>query len=120
MPLVIEAKISPNDVDDLAVGDETRVRFASLHDRTIPDLKGRLTMLSADSFEDERTGESFFRAEIKVPNDQLELLRDRHGRELRLRAGMPTEVLIPVRARTALQYAFEPLSGAFWRSFHEQ
>lgn len=120
MPLVIEAKVSPGDVDDLAVGDETRVRFASLHDRTIPDLQGRLTMLSADSFDDERTGEAFFRAEIRVPDNQLELLRDRHGRELRLRAGMPVEVLIPVRPRTALQYAFEPLRGAFWRSFHEQ
>jgi hypothetical protein len=32
---------------------------------------------------------------------------------------MPVTVQIPVRKRTALQYAFEPLSGAFRRAFRE-
>jgi len=33
---------------------------------------------------------------------------------------MPVEILIPLRKRSALQYAFEPLAGAFWKSFREQ
>lgn len=120
MPLVIEAKINPADADDLSVGQLTRVRFSSLHERTLPDLEGSLTLLSADSFEDERTGLSFFRAEVRVPREQLDLIQQRRGDDFALRAGMPVEVLFPLRKRTALQYAFEPLSGAFWRAFREQ
>ena len=35
------------------------------------------------------------------------------------RAGMPVQVLVPLRARTALSYALEPLVGSFWGSFRE-
>lgn len=36
-----------------------------------------------------------------------------------LLAGMPVQVLIPLRRRTALDYALEPLVGSFWSSFRE-
>jgi HlyD family secretion protein len=32
---------------------------------------------------------------------------------------MPVQVLIPLRKRTALDYALEPLVGSFWSSFRE-
>jgi HlyD family secretion protein len=119
-PLLIEARVSPNDADDLAVGQMTYVRFDSLHERSLPNLEGRLTRLSADSFVDERTGESFFTAEVTIPLDQLQLIKDRRGQDFALRAGMPVQVLVPLRKRTALQYAFEPLTQGMWKSFREQ
>jgi HlyD family secretion protein len=119
-PLLIEARVSPNDADDLSVGQLTHVRFDSLHERSLPALAGRLTRLSADSFTDERTGESFFTAEVTIPLDQLQLIKDRRGEDFALRAGMPVQVLVPLRKRTALQYAFEPLTQGMWRSFREQ
>jgi HlyD family secretion protein len=118
--LLIEARVSPADADDLRAGQIANVRFASLQERSLPDLKGRLTRLSADSFIDERTGESYFTAEVVVPEDQLKLIDALRGTNFELRAGMPVEVLIPLRERTALEYAFEPLTGALWRSFREQ
>jgi HlyD family secretion protein len=33
---------------------------------------------------------------------------------------MPVQVLVPLRKRTALSYALEPLVGSFWGSFREQ
>ena len=33
--------------------------------------------------------------------------------------GLPVEVVIPLRKRTALQYLLEPLSQSVWRSFRE-
>jgi HlyD family type I secretion membrane fusion protein len=119
-PLVIEARIEPADADDLAAGQRALVRFASLHDRTLPALEGTLSRLSADSFIDGRSGQSFFTAEIMVAHDQLKLVHDRRSQEFALRAGTPVEVLIPLRKRTALQYAFEPLQGTFWKAFREQ
>jgi HlyD family type I secretion membrane fusion protein len=119
-PLLIEARISPDDADDVQTGQTALVRFESLHDRRLPNLEGIVTRISADRFVDERNGQSYFTAEVKVPFDQLKSVQKGTGRKSILRAGMPVEILIPLRKRSALQYAFEPLAGAFWKSFREQ
>ena len=54
-----------------------------------------------------------------VPRSQLALIRDVRGKDFSLRAGMPVQILIPLRKRTALDYALEPLIGSFWASFRE-
>ncbi|MCU6454125.1 HlyD family type I secretion periplasmic adaptor subunit [Sphingomonas sp. A2-49] len=118
-PLRIQARIAPDDADDLAIGQRTLVRFSGLHERTLPSLSGRLTRLSADSFADEKTGQSYFTADVAVPRDQLRLIRGVRGQAFSLRAGMPVQVLIPLKRRTALDYALEPLVGSFWSSFRE-
>lgn len=118
-PLVVQAQISPEDADDLSVGQRALVKFSGLHERTLPDLEGKLTRLSADSFTDEKTGRTYFTAEIIVPHDQIRLIQQVRGRDFELRAGMPAQILVPLRKRTALDYALEPLIGSFWASFRE-
>ena len=118
--LVIEARLNPQDADDLQVGKEVEVKFPSLHDRSLPVLKGSLTKLSADSFADEKTGQRYFTAEATVPEATLERLKLAENGQFRLRPGLPAQVLIPLRKRTALQYLTEPLTEAIWRSFHEK
>ena len=118
-PLRIQARIAPDDADDLNVGQRTLVKFSGLHERSLPNLEGRLTRLSADSFTDEKSGQSYFTGEVTVPRDQLRLIQDVRGHDFALRAGMPVQILIPLRKRTALDYALEPLIGGFWTSFGE-
>jgi HlyD family type I secretion membrane fusion protein len=118
-PLLIQARIAPDDADDLLVGQRTLVKFVGLHERSLPELEGKLTRLSADSFADERTGQSYFTAEVTVPLDQLRLIGDVRGKDFALRAGLPVQLLVPLRKRTALDYLLEPLVGAFWASFRE-
>jgi HlyD family secretion protein len=118
-PLTIEARISPADGDDVQAGQQAFVRFETLHERTLPALKGEVTRMSADAFTDENTGESYFMAEVNVPLSELKKIEDIRGIDA-LRAGLPVAVQVPLRKRTALQYAFEPLTGAIRRSFHEQ
>jgi len=117
--LVIQARIAPDDADDLHVGQRALVKFSGLHERTLPNLEGRLTRLSADSFTDEKSGQSYFTGEVIVPHDQIKLIQDVRGKDFALRPGMPVQILIPLRKRTALDYAFEPLLGSFWASFRE-
>lgn len=117
--LVIQAMVAPNDADDLKVGQETQIRFTSLHERDLPILKGRLTELSADSFVDEKSGQRFFRAEVSVPPAEMERIRKVRGARSGLQAGLPVEVLVPLRKRTALDYLMEPLVQTFWRSGRE-
>ncbi|MGK6319451.1 HlyD family type I secretion periplasmic adaptor subunit [Sphingomonas sp. DT-204] len=118
-PLVIQARIAPDDADDLSVGQLARVKFSGLHERSLPNLEGHLTRLSADSFTDEKSGQSYFTGEIVVPYDQLQLIHRVRGHDFALRAGMPVQILIPLRKRTALDYMLEPLVSSFWSSFRE-
>ena len=117
--LVIQAQVAPNDADDVYVGQEAQVRFVSVHDRSLPLLTGKVRTISADSFTDEKTGRSFFRAEIEVTPEQLRRVGGTLGHG-QLRPGLPVEVLLNVRKRTALQYVLEPLTRNLWGSLREQ
>ena len=114
--LVVAARIAPDDVDDIAVGQKAEVRFNGMHDRGLPLLSSVMTRLSADVLTDEKSGESFYTAEFQVPESELAKIRSVRGPQFQLRAGGPVQVTIPIRKRTALQYAFEPLLGAMRRS----
>jgi HlyD family secretion protein len=117
-PLTIEAKLSATDGDDVHLGQDAFVRFDSLHERSLPPLKGKVSRVSADAFTDEKTGVSFYTAEISVPTSELDKIEEIRGRNV-LRAGLPVTIEVPLRKRTALQYAIEPISSALERSFHE-
>jgi HlyD family secretion protein len=117
--LVVEARVSIDDADDLRVGQQAQVRFLGLHERNMPIIFGQLTRLSADSLFDEKSGLSFYTAEVRVPADQMANVRGVRGKDFELRAGAPVAVLIPLKKRTALQYAFEPLAETMWKSFRE-
>lgn len=117
--LVVQAQVDPRGADDVFQGQEAQVRFSSVDDRTLPLLTGTVRTISADSFTDEKTGQSFFRAEIEVPARELQRVRGALGQG-QLRPGLPVEVVMAVRKRTALQYILEPLSAHFWRALREQ
>ncbi|MEA1072606.1 HlyD family type I secretion periplasmic adaptor subunit [Sphingomonas sp. LY160] len=119
-PLVVQAQISPDNADDLRPGQEAEVRFPGIKDRSIPPLKGEVTRVSADSFTDEASGMKYFTGEVVVPRDQLALLKDADGRPFKLTAGMPVEVLVRLRKRTALDYFLEPLTSQFWGAMREE
>lgn len=117
--LVIEARVAPDDIDDLKVGQKAQIRFNGLHERDLPIMDGQITRLSADSFQDEKAGLSFYTAEVTVPSKEIETIKGVRGKDFNLKAGMPVQVLVPLRGRTALQYAFEPLTQSLWLSFRE-
>lgn len=114
---VIVASVSPSDVDDLEVGQSTEVTFPGLQNRSAPMLKGRVTLISADSFINETTGQAFFRIEVVVPPAELAKLGPAASQ---IRPGTPVEVVVLLRKRTALEYLIEPLARSLWRSGSEQ
>ena len=116
--LVIQAQLNASDADDAYQGQKAQVRFASVHNRSLPLFTGTVRTVSADSFTDEKTGRSYFRVEIVVPETELNRVRSVLGNG-ELRPGLPVEAVLKVRSRTALQYLLEPLTGALWRSGHE-
>lgn len=116
--LIVEAKALPTDADDLHPGMKTQVRFSGLQERNLPILEGRIAKVSADSFEDERTGHHFFKIEVAVPRSEIAKIRQIRG-DSGIRAGLPAEIMVPLRPRTALGYMVEPLTQMLWRAGHE-
>ena len=112
--LVIEAKAAPTDADDLAIGMVTQIRFPALQEKDLPIIEGQISKVSADSFEDPRSGAHYFEIEVMVPPESLEKLKEFRA-DGGIRAGLPAQVIVPMRKRTALGYLLEPLSSTFWK-----
>lgn len=117
--LVIQSQLKASDADDAYPGQEAQIRFMSVHSRTMPLITGKVRTVSADSITEEKTGRTYFRAEIVVPQSEMNKVRSSFGNG-ELRPGLPVDAVLKVRKRTALQYLVEPLSGALWRSGHER
>ena len=111
--LIVEARVSPNDIDRVALDQEATIRFSAFG-RSVPTTFGRVAHLSADIFVDEATGAPYYQARIEVTEQGME---DLEG--LQLIPGMPAEVFISTGSRTLLAYLFKPLSNIFARSFIE-
>lgn len=113
--LIIEARVKPTDIDIIAAGQQATVTFSALSQSGIPQIKGDVLTVSADTLSDERTGETYFLAQIEVPPETLEEV----GISGKLSPGMPADVMIATNSRTLLQYISQPLTGTFRKAFRE-
>ena len=117
--LIVEVRVRPMDADNVEPGQRTIVRFSAFEGRQMPFANGAVERISADRFEDERTGEPYFVADVRVSPEEMDRLGAAAGAAIPLSPGLPVEVVIPLRQRTALQYATEPLTQSIWRSFRQ-
>jgi len=118
--LIVEAKVRPQDADDLHTGLNGEVMITAFTGRNLPRLHGDVRRVSADRFIDERTGEGYFLVQMGVTRAELARLNPNAQTGAReLRPGLPAQVVIPTRKRTALQYFLEPLNQSIWGSFRE-
>lgn len=112
--LVVEAHVLPVDIDRVQAGLDATIRFSSFKRTRVPDVKGKVTSVSADRLVDDKTGQSYFLARIEIDSAERERLRG-----VELKPGMPAEALINTGSRTLLGYLWEPLGDAIARSFRE-
>ena len=112
--LEVEAKIQPQDVDQVRVGQPAVLRFSAFNQRTTPELNGEVSRLSADVSEDQKTGARYYTVRIAVPANEIARFDG-----LRLVPGMPVESFIQTSARTVLSYLVKPLKDQVTRAFRE-
>jgi HlyD family secretion protein len=118
--LVVDARIAASQIEGVHVGQKGQVRFMSLSARGAPILNGVVTKVSADSFADEKTGISFYTAEVTAPKSELDRVTKLSGADSAIRPGVPVQVTIPLQKRTAFEYLFSPLTQALWTSFRQR
>ncbi len=104
--LVVDAEVSPDDIDKVYPGLEADVRFTALNFRTTPVVRGQVVTVSADRLET-ADGQPYFLARIEVPEEQRLLLDEQP-----ILPGMSADVFIITGERTALNYVMRPLTDA--------
>ena len=113
--LVAEAQIEVQNIDSIYPGQPARLRFSAFSMRTTPDVAGTVLKVSPDAFEDERTGRSYYLAELGIDEGEIEKLG-----EVELVAGMPVEAYITTGDRTPFSYFTKPLTDYFSKALREE
>jgi HlyD family secretion protein len=113
--LSVDAKVSPQDIDQLYVGQAASLRFSAFNQRTTPEIQGAVSRISADVTSDQRTGQNFYTARISITPDELARLGN-----VKLLPGMPAEIFAKTYDRSVLSYFTKPLSDQIVRAFRER
>jgi HlyD family secretion protein len=112
--LVVEAHISPRDIDEVREGQGAWLNFSALDARQTPPVPGRVTYVSADRFENERTGEAYYLARLVMSEEQPAGFDP-----ARIGPGQDVEVFITTGERTFFAYIAAPLTRTISRAFRE-
>lgn len=114
--LVINARVSPLDIDNVAPGLSTEVRFTAFKTRLTPIMLGSVESVSSDVITpDNPNMPPYYLARIAV--DETEIPEEIRGR---LTPGMPADVIITTGERTVAHYIVSPLMDAVRKSLIEE
>lgn len=117
--LVVDAKVAPQDIDQVTLGEKAVVRIMAGDQRTMPDVNGTLIRVSADVAVEPQSastpGRPYYLVRVSLPQDEIRKLEG-----LNLVPGMQAEVFIQTYARTPLQYLLKPLREQMARTFRER
>ena len=113
--LTVEAKVSPQEIDQLQVGQKALLRFTTFNQRTTPEIYGTITRISADISTDQRTGLSYYTVRMGLPPEEVARLG-----EVKLVPGMPVESFVQTGERTVISYLVKPLFDQLTRAFREK
>jgi HlyD family type I secretion membrane fusion protein len=110
--MVVEARVRPEEIDQVHKGLPAEVRFTAFNARNTPVFPGTVTGVSADRFTDPARGLAYYLAQIEIDPKQVA--------SLTLQPGMPAEVHIVTGERTALDYILKPIRDQIGRGMLEK
>ena len=113
--LIVVAQVDPIHIDEIGPGQDAVLRFSAFNSRITPQIFGRVVRVSPDAYTDERTGRTYYRADVTISDEEIAKLE---GQELM--PGMPVEVFIQTGERTPLNYLMKPFTDYFYRALREQ
>jgi HlyD family secretion protein len=113
--LTVEARIAPQDIDQIRLGQKALLRFTAFNQRTTPELTGEVSRISADISQEPKSGAPFYTLRIAVPEEEIARLDG-----LKLIPGMPVEGFIQTADRTVMSYLIKPLQDQFMKAWREK
>ncbi|WP_346908034.1 HlyD family type I secretion periplasmic adaptor subunit [uncultured Roseibium sp.] len=112
--LVVDAQVTPSDIDQVYRNQDAFIRFPGLDHRTTPRLVAKVQRVAADETIDPGTGEHYYNVRLKIPKDELAKL-DGQG----LVPGMPVEAFVTTANRTILSYLMQPVTDQIAHAMKE-
>ncbi|MFB9984723.1 HlyD family type I secretion periplasmic adaptor subunit [Mesorhizobium kowhaii] len=113
--LIVEARIKPEDIDSIRVGQDANMMFTALNARTTPKVPGKVFYISADRLITPSTGLPYFTVRLKMADKLPPQVKPEQ-----IYPGMPVETFISTGERTFLAYLTKPLVDSFQRAFRER
>ena len=113
--LVIEARVSARDIDQVHQGQTAAVRFPSFDERATPELLGTVREIAADLTQDKVRNSEYYKVQIKLDDGETAKLGDK-----KLLPGMPADAFIQTVPRSPLSYLIKPLTDQMHRAFREE
>jgi len=110
-----EVKISPIDIDQVAIGQPATLRFSAFSQSTTPEIKGKIVQRAVEVTKEQHTGATYYIARIAIDPEERE-----KASKLKLISGMPIEGFVETSQRTALSYILKPVTDQFNRAFREE
>jgi HlyD family secretion protein len=112
--LVLQAQVSPNDIDQVHTGQQARVRFPSFNSRTTPEIFGEVQQVAADISRADANTPPFYAVRLILTAKELAKLGDN-----KLKPGMNAEAFIQTTSRSPMSYLLKPLIDQFAHSMRE-
>src|SRR5579862_259013 len=113
--LTIEAKVAVKDIESVHAGLPAQVRLTAYDQRSTPTVDARVSWVSADRVDDDKTNLSYYTTRVEIDRAQLAALDSVH-----LYPGMPVEVMILGTERTVADYLLAPITRTFARAMRER
>ena len=114
--LIIEAKIKPQDIDNINVDMQAKTMLTAYKGKKVPKINGKVINISPDIVFNEKTQESYFIARIAVDKKEIENLKTK----VELYPGMPAQIFIINASRSIISYLFTPISDSAYKAFREE
>ena len=110
--LVVEARVAPQDIDQVRIGQPATLRLSAFSQQTTPEVEGQVDRISPDLIEDQKAGVAYYAVRIALSEASL-----KQAGPLELKPGMPAEVFLKTGDRTVLSYLLKPLTDQASRAF---
>ena len=114
--LLVEARLRPADIAFIYPSQAAKVKITAYDFTVYGSLPASVEHISADTIEDEASGESFYLVRVKT---DIADLRDKQGEPLPVIPGMTAAVDILTGKRTVLQYILNPFLKVGQRALRE-
>ncbi len=112
--LVLQAQVTPNDIDHVHMGQSARVKFNAFNTRVMMDINAEVTQVAADTSRADAQSAPFYAIRLTISAGELSKLG-----ENKLKPGMSAEAFIETEARTPFSYLIQPLMDQFSHAMRE-
>jgi len=113
--IIVEARVNPQDIDQIFLNQSARVLFSAFNMRTTPEITATVTHVAADLTQQDAQTPPYYAIKLKMTKEDLVKLGDN-----KLIPGMPAETFIQTRNRTPMSYLVQPLRDQIMRAFREE